>query len=68
MNGVAKEEYRRFNCHRYKVLTDIHYVFNEENELISASCSLQSCKRCDGYESPERKCPYRYPHALKEKQ
>ena len=63
---VAREEYRRFNCHRYKVLTDITYGYNEADELIYADCSLEYSKRCDGYERTGFRCPYRFPHSLKE--
>lgn len=65
-NDVIREERRRFNCHKYKVLTYITYGYNESGDLIFASCSLESAKHCNGYESPERLCPYRFPHSLKE--
>lgn len=64
---ISKEEYHRFNCHKYKILTNIIYGYNKNDELIYAQCSLKDEKHCDGYESPERKCPYRYPHSLKDK-
>lgn len=63
---VVKEEYRRFNCYRYKVLTNIVYGYNENDKLIYSSCSLKEEKHCDGYESPQRKCPYYLPHLLTE--
>lgn len=66
MQTVSFEEYRRFNCHRYKILCTITYGYNKDNELIYANCSLQDSKHCPGYESPDRKCPYRYPRNLKE--
>ena len=67
MSNEITEEYRRFNCHKYKVLTDITYRYNEAHELIYADCSLEHSKRCNGYEPSGRRCPYRYPHSLKER-
>ena len=66
MKPIFKEEYKRFNCHRYKVLTYITYGYDKNNNIIYAHCSLQDDKNCNGYESPERKCPYRYPIDLKD--
>lgn len=66
MNTIHREEYKRFNCHRYKVLSNITYGYDKNDDLIYADCSLQQIKHCDGYESPERKRPYRYPISLKE--
>lgn len=63
---IEKEERRRFNCHRYKILTDITYGYDKNGNLVYADCSIMERKHCQGYESPDRKCPYRYPHLLKE--
>lgn len=66
MNVIHREEHRRFNCHRYKILADITYGYDINKNLIFANCSLQNDKGCRGYESPDRKCPYRYPATLKD--
>ena len=66
MNVIYQEEYRCFKCFRYKILTNITYGYDENETLIYANCSLQDEKHCRGYESPDRKCPYRYPRALKD--
>ena len=63
---ICKEEYHRFNCHKYKILTDIVYGYNSNDELIFTQCSLKDKKHCDGYESPNRKCPLAFPHLLKD--
>lgn len=52
---ISKEEYHRFHYHKYKILTNIIYGYNKNDELIYAQCSLKDEKHCDGYESPGRK-------------
>lgn len=66
MQTIHNEEHRRFNCHKYKIFTYITYGYDKNQNIIFARCSLQDDKHCNGYESPERKCPYRYPIGLRD--
>ncbi len=62
---MLKDEFRKFTCRRYTVLTTIHYVYDDE-KLIECTCSLKEDKKCNGYQSPDRKCPLIAPHSLKD--
>lgn len=57
-----REEFRTFKCWRYKVNTDIHYIYEPapdgKERLVFSSCSLQDGgKKCHGIQEPGRPCP-----------
>ena len=63
---IVREEYRRFNCYKYKILTNITYGYDKDDNLIYSSCSIKEQKHCNGYELSDRICPYFHPHCLKD--
>lgn len=57
-----REEFRTFTCRRYRVNTNLHYIYDTDESgkeyMVYSSCSLKdSGKKCGGVEYPENGHP-----------
>lgn len=58
-----REEFRKFSCYKYnKILVDVVTRYDDAGNVTYSSCSIKDGlvpgKRCDGMQSPGRKCPF----------
>lgn len=56
-----REERRMFKCWRYKINTYIHDIYDAgpdgKERLVYSNCSIKDQKKCNGMQSPDRRCP-----------
>ena len=58
-----REEIKKFSCYKYnKILVDVITGYDDNGNVIYSTCSVMrgemKGKRCNGMQSPDRKCPF----------
>jgi|GEM_PF-5169834 hypothetical protein len=54
---MGRDEYRRFNCPKFKISIEITYRYDTEtNKLVCIECPMKNSKRCDASIYPNDTC------------